>query len=248
MSATIKIFSISLVVSICIFLISCGGTDVSVPTKVPEIIESETTQENVYRRTQYLVREITLNPIARSDIRVYLKNCKFYMQGVDTNVEYDLDGSRCLILAAREVPEDYTIAVTDVTQNGMGDWVSFAILYPWELSDETLKRIIYHEAVHMVDYLDNPVCLDSASKCRIDEEFEAHNETLVLFEEFLYRNGFSDFEIENFNPENQDDIIVQFGLENSISQVDFDIFVQDVVFLKEKMKGNLYLYLKSYLE
>jgi len=243
-------------ISFFLFSVSACGTTAETkvetgenlyPTSVPaEIVNPVfSLQERVFVRAQYLIHEITQSSLARTDIREYLTDCKYYMQEVESRAEYDLNGSKCLILVASEVPADGTIAVTNSTFSMKGDVISYAILYPWELSDETWTRIIYHEAVHMVDFIKNPVCQEVDVKCQLDDEFEAHSETSVLLKEYLNRNGFSDEEIKNFNPDNMNDKIVQFGLQNSISQVDYDIFIQDALFLRENLKGNLYNFMSS---
>jgi hypothetical protein len=244
---TISKILMTVMILISIFISACGTREISYPTSVPAEVVSPgfSLQERVFVRAQYLVHEITQNSLARTDIKEYLTDCKYYMQEVESRAQYDLNGSKCLILVASEVPADGTIAVTNSTFNMKGDIVSFAILYPWELSDETWTRILYHEAVHMVDYIKNPVCQEEEVRCQLDDEFEAHSETSVLFKEYLNRNGFSDEEIKNFNPDNMNDKIVQFGYENSISQVEYEIFVQDTLFLRENLKGNFYNFLSS---
>lgn len=244
---TISKILMTVIVLISIFTSACGTREISYPTSVPAEVVSPgfSLQERVFVRAQYLIHEITQNSLARTDIKEYLTDCKYYMQEVESRAQYDLNGSKCLILVASEVPADGTIAVTNSTFSMKGDTVSFAILYPWELSDETWTRILYHEAVHMVDYIKNPVCQEEEVRCQLDDEFEAHSETSVLFKEYLNRNGFSDEEIKNFNPDNMNDKIVQFGYENSISQVEYEIFVQDTLFLRENLKGNFYNFLSS---
>lgn len=244
---TISKILMTVMILISISTSACGTREISYPTSVPAEVVSPgfSLQERVFVRAQYLIHEITQNSLARTDIKEYLTDCKYYMQEVESRAQYDLNGSKCLILVASEVPADGTIAVTNSTFSMKGDTVSFAILYPWELSDETWTRILYHEAVHMVDYIKNPVCQEEEVRCQLDDEFEAHSETSVLFKEYLNRNGFSDEEIKNFNPDNMNDKIVQFGYENSISQVEYEIFVQDTLFLRENLKGNFYNFLSS---
>lgn len=244
---TISKILMTVMILISISTSACGTREISYPTSVPAEVVSPgfSLQERVFVRAQYLIHEITQNSLTRTDIKEYLTDCKYYMQEVESRAQYDLNGSKCLILVASEVPADGTIAVTNSTFSMKGDTVSFAILYPWELSDETWTRILYHEAVHMVDYIKNPVCQEEEVRCQLDDEFEAHSETSVLFKEYLNRNGFSDEEIKNFNPDNMNDKIVQFGYENSISQVEYEIFVQDTLFLRENLKGNFYNFLSS---
>lgn len=256
---TAKIFGFILMV--VFFTTSCGSQNISqeFPTTVPEIASPEivgpeapniseppeiTIQEELFFKISNLIQEIIENPLADPKIREHLSNCEYFMQGEgDTHFGYEGD-AKCLILVGRNIPDDYTIAVArSLFNEKSGESISYAIFYPYELSDETWKRIIYHEAVHMVDYLENPVCSDSDLVCSVNEEFLAHSMTMVLFQDYMIRNGFTIEQLTNVDVSNEHDPVVQFVIENSISQDDFNIFMQDINLLQATLHGELLQYL-----
>ena len=249
----VKIFTILSVV--VFFTTSCGAQSLpkEFPTSVPITIEPGvpqvtappeiSIQESVFFKTRYLIQDIINNPISDPKVKEYLSDCEYFMQEKDSsNFIYDGE-SKCLIMVANKLPEDYTIAVARSVVSEGGEWISYAIFYPYDLSDSTWLRIIYHEAVHMVDYLKNPECLESELTCSINDEFHAHSKTMVLFQDYMIRNGFTVEQISNVDVYNERDPIVQFAIENSISQDDYNIFIQDVILLQATLNGKLRDYL-----
>lgn len=254
MSLKAKIFGFILI--IVFFTTSCGaqGLPQEFPTSIPITLESEvpqvtappevSMQKELFFKIPHLIQEIIENPLADLKIKNHLSNCEYYMQdGGETHFDYE-GNSKCLILVGRNIPDDYIIAVARSLVNvKTGETLSYAIFYPYELSDETWKRVIYHEAVHMVDYLEDSGCVGSEIDCSVKDEFYAHYKTMILFQDYMIQNGFTLEQLSSLNSRDEQDPIVQFAIENSISQDDFNIFMQDVTLLYAKLNGSLNWYL-----
>ena len=230
-------------------LVSCGNTVSSgdLPqTPGPLAYEGLNPQDRVFIQVQDLVEKIRQNPNSDPKIRDYFGDCKFYKQDTGTDAQYDLGDSRCLILVANETSIDSTIAITNSTVSENGRVISYAIFYPYDLSLESWERVVYHEAVHMVDFIENPVCNDTALACRVRDEFLAHSKTMPFFLDFLVENGFSVEQVMEANLDSPNDPMITFADEIAISQIDFDVIVNDLKLLQQFLKGDLFIYLHRY--
>jgi len=229
-------------------LVSCGNSVSGDLPQTPEPLAYEglNPQDRVFVQVQDLVEKIRQNPNSDPKIREYFGDCKFYKQETGSEAEYDLGDSSCLILVASEVSTDSTIAITNSTVSENGRVISYAIFYPYALSLESLERVVYHEAVHMVDFMENPVCNDTALACRVRDEFLAHSKTMPLFQDFLIGQGFTVEQIMEANLDSPNDPLIVFANEIAISQIDFDVIVNDMKLLQEFLKGDLFIYLYRY--
>lgn len=216
--------------------------------KFPEVfllVNLNIKQEALYYKVPFLVQEIIQNPYTDSKIKNYLSNCKFFKLN-NNKKNYDFGDSRCIFLIAGGKSSNFLVATVDNSYAEGGYWLSYALLFPYDLSDETWKRVIYHEAIHMVDFIERPECLKSPLGCRIKDEYHAYSKTSDLFKEYMVQNGFTVEQLMQVKTESKTDPVVTFIRENSVSEDDFILSVQELDLLKRHLNGTLYSYLKEF--
>ena len=201
-------------------------------------------QEVVFIQSQDIVKEITQDFNVEPQIRKYLLDCKFFKHNPGTTINYELKGASCMILIANELPGiDFTPSFTSVIFTDDYDWISYVILYPYELSDESGKRVIVREAVNMIDFIDRYPCSEVNVACNVHYAYLAHKEALVLLKDYTLKNGFTIEQLSEVDPDSDTDPLIQFAKSNSISEDDYNLFIQDLILLRENLKGNLRRYL-----
>lgn len=219
-------------------------------TQLPLFLENPSLalQQRLYNKIKILVSELKANPLVDPEVKGLLSKCEFYMLDSNENLLDDFGDSRCLILISSKTLTDsfLTLAQANVFFVDSDYWVTFAVFYPYKISDESLLRIIYHEAIHMVDFMKNPECQKSLIACRIDNEFHANYKTLVLFQDYMLKSGFNLEQLSNVNTESVDDPVIKFVMKSSVSEIDQKILMQDVRYLKLKLNGSLFEYLNRF--
>lgn len=201
-------------------------------------------QDVLHYKVPFLVQEIIQNPLTDSKVKNYLSSCKFFKLNNEKK-HYDFGDSRCLFFIAEGKSESFLVATANNSYVEGGYWLSYTILFPYDLSDETWKRVIYHEAIHMIDFIEKPECLKSLLGCRINDEYHAHSKTLDFFKEYMVQSGFTIEQLKHVNTDLETDPVITFVRKNSISEDDFKVFVQDVGLLKRHLNGSLYDYLNE---
>lgn len=211
-----------------------------IPFSDSEVSSGSSLQENVYLRAPHLVKEIINNPLADTNITSYLSSCKFHMPISETNFSYSMGYSKCLFVFPDYSYTDKSVrALTRSSISSEGILVSYAFIFPSNLSDISLKTLIYHEAVHMVDLIESPGCSEPELVCTIDSEFHAHSKTLVLFQDYMIKNGFTTEQLSKVNFDSKSDPIMIFISKDSISEDDYAMKLNSILLLKEYLSGNL---------
>jgi len=217
-----------------------------IPFTDSKVSSGNSLQENLYLRSPILVKEIIDDPLADSKIADYLSGCNFHMPISEPSFTYDMGYSKCLFVFPDYTYTDESVqAITRSVISSEGILVSYAFIFPSNLSDISLKTIIYHEAVHMVDLIENPGCSESELVCTINYEFHAHSKSLVLFQDYMVKNGFTTEQLSKVNIDSKTDPIMSFISKNSISEDDYRVKLNSIVLLKEYFSGNLRDYLTA---
>ena len=201
-------------------------------------------QEVVLIKSQDMVKEITQDFNVEPRIRKYLSGCRFFKHNSGTAIRYELEGANCMILISNELPGfHFTPSFTDAIYTDKDDWVSYTILYPYELSDESWKRVIIREAINMIDFIDRYPCSIGNIACNVNYTYKAHKAVLGLLEDYMIDNGFTIEQLMRVDHESDTDPLIEFAKSNSVSEDDYNFFIQDLILLRENLKGNLRRYL-----
>lgn len=210
------------------------------PSTDSEVSSGNSLQENVYLRSPHLVKEIVNDPLADTNIASYLSSCNFHMPISETNFSYNMGYSKCLfVFPDYTYTDESVLALTRSSISSEGILISYAFIFPSNLSDISLKTLIYHEAVHMVDLIESPGCSKPELVCTIDYEFRAHSKSLVLFQDYMVKNGFTTEQLSKVNFDSKSDPVMSFISKDSISEDDYAVKLNSIFYLKEYLNGNL---------
>jgi len=234
-----------MILNMMFFLASCGTI---IPGTSNRASDHLTSQDKLFIQVKALIEKIRQDPKYDPKIRTFLSDCTFYKHSHtdESTYMYKFIDARCVIIVTDKTSYDSTIAFTSNTCGFHGNMIHYTVFYPYELSATTWERVTYHEAVHLVDFMENPTCTGDPFECRDNAEYLAYSKTLPFFQDYLLNYGFTANDIIEANLDSPDDPLIVFANDVAISTIDYDVIVNDMEHLQHFLKGDLYDHIQRF--
>jgi len=207
--------------------------------------------KEIYEMLPELLNILLEDEFVSLGVKESLASCVLTRGLISFDMPLNIKDADCVIIVSEEIDiSNGRIVAFTANSNSSKKTIPYIVIFPYELSKETWIRILYHEAIHLDDFMKGTICNLSETKCVVDSEYMAINATTNLFIRYLRKNGFTLDDILAFeeNPKNSESAENQrffdFVEKNAVSIDEKDLIFLEIEYAKEKLNNNLYSFIE----